>query len=335
MRVLVIGKNGYLSKHLQSHFSEKDGWTFCHFTPYYQTGASISSIVGSIYERYNVNSSFDYVINCVGYTGEKNIDDAAKKENEKKLYDLNVSLPYELSNQLSDDKTLCHVSTGCLFYSYKENAPLGWTEEDEPLGSDFDLFSKYSMSKYIAEKKLKNLGKKTYIWRIRLPLCGSNHPKNYINKIMTYKTLLSMNNSMTYIPDFIDAIKLFVHHKFSPPEYGIYNMTNAGCISAKSFCFYLRELKDFNFYDSYEDFMEKSGAIEHRSNCILDSTKIQKLIKYNLKHSPPVLDVSGMILGERLSFCNNIWERASIMSLCLLIRESPRRCTSDIILKTL
>ena len=296
--ILVIGANGYVSNHMKSHI--RHGYilknvTYVPFRSFYNPSKPISDCVAKIYNSYDI-SKYKFVINCVGYTGENNIDDAAKDENIKKLKDLNVELPIHLAEQLpKSDKVFCQMSTGCIYYSYKGNGEY-WEETDEPTNKDLELFSRYSLSKYLTEKTLLDIRDKIYIWRIRLPIDDDFYnKKNYLYKICNYKKILSMDNSYTHMQSFINSLSYFLDMKqeyYSDGgcmEYGVYNMTNLGYTNAKNiFNIIMKNSIKLpfspEFYESYNEFMDNSGVVEHRSNCVLSTNKFQNQVAKIKKH---------------------------------------------------
>lgn len=297
--ILVIGANGYVSNHMKSII--RRGYllknvTYVPFRSFYDPNKPMSDCVAKIYNSYDI-SKYKFVINCVGYTGENNIDDAAKDENIKKLKDLNVELPIHLAEQLpKSDKVFCQMSTGCIYYSYKKNGE-SWEETDEPTNKDLELFSRYSLSKYLTEKTLLDIRDKIYIWRIRLPIDDDFYnKKNYLYKICNYKKILSMDNSYTHMQSFINSLGYFLDVKqeyYSDGgcmEYGVYNMTNLGYTNAKNiFNIIMKNSIKLpfspEFYESYNDFMDNSGVVEHRSNCVLNTSKFQNQVAKIQKYS--------------------------------------------------
>jgi len=62
------------------------------------------------------------------------------------------------------------------------------------------------------------------ITRIRVPLDNRPHPKNILTKLIKYKSIIDVPNSVTYIPDFIRALQ----HLIQIDAKGIYNVVNKG-----------------------------------------------------------------------------------------------------------
>jgi 3,5-epimerase/4-reductase len=97
-------------------------------------------------------------------------------------------------------------------------------EEREP--DFFDLF--YSRTKIYAENGLKTLAGNypILIVRPRVPLDDRPHPKNLLTKLTGFKKIIDVPNSVTYLPDFIKAMK----HLIDIEATGIYNIVNKGTL---------------------------------------------------------------------------------------------------------
>lgn len=157
------------------------------------------------------------LINCVGYIG-RNVDDC--ELNKDKALSANTFVPVILGEVcLRRNIKLVHISTGCLYhYDYAKDSPIN---EDSP-PDFFDLY--YSRTKIYAEQALRFLVKKSHILilRPRVPLDILPTPKNLLTKLIESKKVINLPNSVTYIPDFIQALK----HLIKIDAQGIYNVVN-------------------------------------------------------------------------------------------------------------
>jgi len=161
----------------------------------------------------------EIIINCIGNVG-RNVDEC-EKELDKTLA-ANTFVPIILAELALRHKIkLIHISTGCMYhYDYAKDNPID--EEREP--DFFELF--YSRAKIYSEKALAALAKKypILIIRIRVPLDNRPHPRNILTKLINYKRVIDIPNSITYIPDFISALRYLIRIDAS----GIYNVANKG-----------------------------------------------------------------------------------------------------------
>lgn len=160
------------------------------------------------------------IINCIGYIGKKNVDDC--ESDVDKTLSSNVFVPIVMAEiALRNKIKLVHISSGCIYnYNYNKDKPI--TEEKAP--DFFDLY--YSRSKIYAEKVLAALSSKfnILILRIRTPLDNRPHPRNILTKLIGYKRIIELPNSVTYIPDFIKALRYLINKNAK----GIYNIVNSG-----------------------------------------------------------------------------------------------------------
>jgi len=203
------------------------------------------------------------IINCIGHTG-RNVDDC-ELDKDKTLM-ANTFVPIILAEAaLRNRIRLVHISSGCIYkFNYKNDKPL--TEEKVP---DFlDLF--YSRSKIYSDRALEVLSNEfnILIVRPRVPLDNRPHPRNILTKLLKFKKVIDLPNSVTYIPDFIMALK----HLLNINAKGIYNIVNKGGLR------YPRLMETYKKYDpdfKYEviDFKELNIA---RTNLILSTKKLEK-----------------------------------------------------------
>jgi dTDP-4-dehydrorhamnose reductase len=202
------------------------------------------------------------IINAVGYIG-RNVDDC-ELDKEKTLL-ANTFVPFILAEAAyRHNVKYIHISTGCIYhYDYSKNAPL--SEESTP--DFFQLF--YSRSKIYSEQGLLPLSKiyPLLILRIRVPLDNRPHAKNLINKLVNYQKVIDLPNSVTYIPDFIRAVK----HLIKIDARGIYNVVNKEpLVYSRLMDVYKKYVPDFT-YEVIE--FKKLNSI--RTNLVLSTKKLE------------------------------------------------------------
>jgi len=202
-KVLVIGK-GYIGQRLNREF----GWEISD-----KRINSLADAEALIRER-----APDIIVNCIGHTGKRNVDDC-EIEKDKTLM-ANTFVPIILAEAAIRNKIkLVHISSGCIYhFDYLKQKPI--TEDDVP--DFFDLY--YSRTKIYAERALEILAKKhdILILRIRIPLDNRKDPRNILDKLIKYGKVIDLPNSVTYIPDFI----LMLKHLIKINATGIYNAVN-------------------------------------------------------------------------------------------------------------
>ena len=215
-----------------------------------------------------------FVVNAAGYTGKPNVDacELAKAE----CLSGNAVLPGIIREVCEDLKIPWgHISSGCI-YSGRRTDGVGWKEEDEP---NFSFRSPqcsfYSGSKALGEEVLEG-AENCYIWRLRIPFNEDKNPRNYLQKLLNYDSLLEAENSVSHLEEFVQKCVECLEKEVEP---GIYNMTNPGSVFTRQVTQWLREEgvtdKQFQFFEDEEQFMTKAAKTP-RSNCVLDTTKAKK-----------------------------------------------------------
>ena len=204
------------------------------------------------------------IINCIGYTGKRNVDDC-ELDKDNTLY-ANTFLPIILADlAIRNNIKLIHISSGCIYkFRYGKDKPI--TEDKTP---DYhDLF--YSRSKIYTERALEVFADKFNILltRIRIPLDNRPHPKNILNKLIKYKTVIDVPNSVTYIPDFLKALK----HLMKINAKGIYNVVNKGPLRYPQLLDVYRKYRpDFKY-----TVIKGKDLKLSRTNLVLSTRKLEK-----------------------------------------------------------
>lgn len=247
-KILILG-SGYIGSRLEKEF-----------------GAPVSNKIVSTYkeaEEEVLRYDPKILINCAGFTG-KNVDEC-EKHLDTTLFS-NTYLPIILSEvALRHNIKLVHISSGCIFnFNYDLDNPI--PEDKSP---DFlNLF--YSRTKIYSEMALSPLLAKYpfLIVRIRIPLDNRPSPKNLLNKLISYKKVIDIPNSVTYIPDFVRALK----HLIDAGSTGIFNLVNKGSLRYPK----LMEIyKKYNPEFKYEVIDYKKLDLI-RTNLILSTEKLEK-----------------------------------------------------------
>lgn len=265
---LVLGATGYIGSYFVSHLNKNNNPV---------VGLSRKEID---YTDSDVLISFlrehkpKFLINAAGYTGKPNVD-ACESDKAECLFG-NAVLPGRIRSACEEvGIPWGHVSSGCIYSGRKPDGG-GWMEGDEP---NFSFrngpCSFYSGTKALGEEVLQG-AKDCYIWRLRIPFNEEKSPRNYLQKLLHYSSLLEAENSISHIDDYVNSCLTCFTKECEP---GIYNLTNTGSITTRQVVEWMKEEgvgdKEFTFFDNEEDFMNKA-AITPRSNCVMDTTKAQK-----------------------------------------------------------
>jgi len=248
-KILILGR-GFIGQRLQNDFN-------CDISN--KKIFSLKDAEGEI-KKYKPK----IVINCIGSTGKNNVDDC-EFDKDKVLFS-NAVVPIILAEAAFRNKIkLIHISSGCIYhFNYSQDKPL----REEQVPDFFDLF--YSRTKIYSEKALEDFSPKSNILiaRIRIPLDNRPHPKNLLNKLIKYKTVIDIPNSVTYIPDFMEALK----HLIKIKARGTYNIVNQNGLRYPVLLdVYKKYVPDFDYKIIDQ---KKLGLI--RTNLIMSTKKLSE-----------------------------------------------------------
>lgn len=146
----------------------------------------------------------DLIINALGIVGKPNVEWCEDNKHET-LYG-NVDIPVDLGWAAAKRGIpMIHISTGCIF-SDTEGKTIFSTDAEPNFLESF-----YSRTKADAEYQLRMLQEhnpeaRIEIHRIRMPFFVDDDPRNLINKLLAYDTLVDSPNSMTCLEDYVDYV---------------------------------------------------------------------------------------------------------------------------------
>jgi dTDP-4-dehydrorhamnose reductase len=216
----------------------------------------------------------EFLINAAGYTGKPNVDACELHKAECLLG--NAVLPGVVAEACeAAGVPWGHVSSGCI-YSGDGPGGRGFTELDAPnFTFRTNNCSFYSGTKGLGEEVLAGRPS-LFVWRLRIPFDSVDHPRNYLTKLMRYPRLLEATNSISQIEEFA-AATLECWRRRVP--FGTYNVTNPGSVTTHEIVDLIQRSgvcpKSFAFFSSEEEFM-RVAAKTPRSNCVLDSSKLER-----------------------------------------------------------
>ena len=267
--MIILGGNGYVASSFAKLYKGNQ-FNAIKFV----SRNEVNYLDGSILKSYLKDVNASYVINAAGFTGKPNVDAC-----EEAKYDClkgNAVLPGIIREVCEDLKIPWgHISSGCI-YSGRRPDGGGWTEKDEP---NFSFRSPpcsfYSGTKALGEEVLDG-AENCFVWRLRIPFNHEAHPRNYLQKVLSYENLLDVENSVSHLDEFCQkCVECFT----KDIEPGVYNMTNSGSITTSQVTEWMIQEgltnKKFQFFESEDEFMQKAAKTP-RSNCVLDTTKAEK-----------------------------------------------------------
>ena len=264
---IILGKNGYIAEAIVKELKSRD-------LPHVAWSRSEVDYTNLAELKYNLYILGDdlHIINCAGYIGKPNVD--ACELEKADCIEGNVLLPLMLAQLCCEKKyQFTQISSGCIYGGYEKH----FTEKDTP-NFDFQNGSFYSGTKALAEKVVLQNNPNSYVFRLRIPFDQYASPRNYLTKLLSYDTLLDAENSLSHRADFAKYVMELINQEV---PHGIYNVTNKGSVTTKDVVELIKKHnlsnKDFKFFDDLESFGKET--IAPRSNCVLDTTKIEQYIK--------------------------------------------------------
>lgn len=260
MKILIFGSKGYLGQ---------------HFLSIYPVAATPSV---NIADRAAVAEALDackpdVVINAAGKTGRPNVDWC--EDHKLETVEANVTGPLMLLDACAKRNIyFVHLGSGCIYQG--DHQGRGFTEEDAPNFTG----SFYSRTKGWIDQILKDFPARpdgtggVLNLRLRMPFDGSRNERSLITKLSKYPKVLDVQNSITYLPDFLKVADALIWKRAT----GIYNVVNPGTMSPFHIMEMYREIVDPAHSFERLTLEDLSSVVRAgRSNCILSTEKIEKL----------------------------------------------------------
>jgi len=256
MKIYLFGHTGYIGGAIEQHFRDKgdDVQTIrVDITDLQQVREALKGVEGQI------------VINAAGKTGKPNVDWC--EDHRLETAQVNITGAINVAQVASEQGNyVIHIGSGCIFSGPGDYA---FTEKDEP--NFFGSF--YSQTKAVSEGALKEIPN-TCILRIRMPLQGSSNPKNLLDKLLQYKKILNVPNSVTIIEDFLPFLERVIEKKPS----GVLNAVNPGVYEHRDLLELYREKIDPSRTFEYIGLEEFEGLTKAaRSNCVLSTALCEEM----------------------------------------------------------
>ncbi|MCA9389233.1 MAG: sugar nucleotide-binding protein [Candidatus Magasanikbacteria bacterium] len=256
MKILVIGANGFVAQRFHDAYPSET----IAFTGRVTDKASFLEVLDQ--------HQPDAVVNAAGRTGRPNVDWCESHQVE--TYEGNVIMPLVLASACQERSVyLLHLASGCIFYGDSPD-PRGWREDDFANPTSF-----YSRTKYSADLVLSHLPN-VGIARLRMPIDSRPHQRNLIDKLATYKQIVDVENSATVIEDLVRVIFELCQKKGE----GVFHVVNPGTLRHRDLINLYQELVDASVQPEWinaDDLVARGLAVKGRSNCILQSTRLQEL----------------------------------------------------------
>jgi 3,5-epimerase/4-reductase len=274
-RILVFGGNGWIGSKVINILTDMN----IKFYKSTYRADDIKSVESEIEEIGNVTHIMSFIGRTHGvYEGEVigTIDYLEKPGKLVENIRDNLFSPIGLA-ELCKNKGIhfTYLGTGCIF-DYDETHLFG----DENTGfNECDLpnffGSSYSIVKGYTDRLMHNLyNDSTLNVRIRMPITDEINPRNFITKIVNYKKICSIPNSMTVLNELLPIMIEMALNK----TVGTVNLTNPGLISHNEILTMYKEIVNPDF--TWENFsIDEQNLIlaSKRSNNCLNTEKINEI----------------------------------------------------------
>jgi len=261
MKVVTIG-NGFIASHL----------------PYEIANWRITTDEQNL-ELFFREYKPDVIVNCTGFCGRPNVDQCEVQKS--KTYMANVVVPAVLAQECeARGVRMIHIGSGCIYFGESPNKQTicELAEDSEPYEEDIgwketdfaNPKSYYSKTKYACDLMLGQMPNVTTL-RIRMPISTRNTERNFINKIKSYKQLIDIPNSVTFIDDLVGCVDWVIDNE----KTGIYHVVNPQPLTAVDV---MREYQKYVPTHKFEVITEAQldgMTIAKRSNCIINGDKLR------------------------------------------------------------
>ncbi len=257
--VLVYGGNGWIGKKIITILKQRGHTIYC--------GSS------RLEEREGINQELeqikpDYIINSAGIIGKPNVEWCESHKQETIRSNV-LGLINLVDVAFLHNIHVTNIATGCIYRYDKDHSlgsGIGFTENEEP---NFTA-SFYSCTKVLVEQIILSYPNVLNL-RVRLPVSRDLSPNSFIGKIIKYRKLVNIPNSMSVLEDLLPLVPQMLECKLI----GNYNFVNPGTISHHEVIELYKEYVDADH--EYESFsLEEHDKILRvpRSHCELSAKKL-------------------------------------------------------------
>lgn len=180
---------------------------------------------------------------------------------------------------------LTYLGTGCIFnFDDSHTTETGFDENEKP-----NFFgSSYSVVKGFTDRLMHLFKDSVLNVRIRMPITGDMHPRNFITKITSYQKICSIPNSMTVLPELLPIMIDMAANKIT----GTVNLTNPGVIDHNEILTLYKEIVDPTFtWENFDIEEQRKVLLSDRSNNYLDTKTLQSLYPQVKNIRDSIIDV--------------------------------------------
>jgi 3,5-epimerase/4-reductase len=256
---LLFGARGWIGSQL-ADLIQKNGDTVIKAQSRLENRQDIEKEIEATYP--------DFVINTAAITGRPNSDWC--EDHKQETIRANVIGALNLADIcFTRNIHLTNFCTGCIYEYDNQHQPyetIGFTEQDKP---NFDG-SYYSKTKSMVNELMADYPNVLHL-RLRICISDDLHERSFITKIITYKKIINMPNSLTVLHDLLPLSLIMAKRHLA----GIYNFVNPGTITHNEVLEMYKQYIDPTF--TYENFSvaEQNRLLKsRRANNTLDVSKL-------------------------------------------------------------
>jgi len=264
MKVLTIG-NGFIANHL----------------PYKILDTRVDLSSKAIDNMLDVNKP-DVLINAIGFCGRPNVDQCEVMKEKTSI--TNTALPILLADACAKKSIhLIQIGSGCIFFGKSPNYAMppgynsyhtgsnewmdtGWKEDDFANPKSY-----YSKSKYACDLMLGGFSNVTTL-RIRIPISTKNNPRNTINKLINYKQVIDIPNSMTFMHNLVSCVDWAIKQS----KTGTFHVVNPQPLTPAQIMREYQKYVPSHSFEIIDEVQLDKIMIAKRSNCIINGDKLKK-----------------------------------------------------------
>jgi dTDP-glucose 4,6-dehydratase len=277
MRVLIFGGNGWIGQQFVSVLNSAADASVEYRIAVERVG------LDRIAELEQEMDAFapTHIISLLGRTHGDNITTIDYLEQPGKLVENvrdNLMAPIILA-QLCADRNIhyTYLGTGCIFNNDNDRIE-AFKETDAPnfFGSSYSIVKGFTDRFMVWRQQGGNrrFSEAILNLRIRMPIVGEDHPRNFITKITRYEKVCSIPNSMSVLPELLPMALELMRSR----HIGTLNFTNPGVISHNEILALYKQHADPAFEWRNFSLAEQDAVLaSKRSNNCLDTHELQRL----------------------------------------------------------
>lgn len=263
--ILIYGGNGFIGKHIIKEL-KKNNLVFSLSSKRIYNYSDIENDI----KLYNPK----FIISSAGYSTPNTIDHYEK--NKSKLILTNTTGNLILADlSLKYKIHLTIIMSGCIYqYNQYNNAYYQANKFTERSTPNF-YGSFYSKNRIETENILLSY-KHICILRLRMPISKDMNKKSLITKIINYRNVIDIPNSMSVLEDLLPFIPIILKKNLT----GIFNLVNTGIITHPQILeMYKTYINPKYTYKIISEKEQNKKLLAYRSNCHLSNIKLSKHMK--------------------------------------------------------